>query len=60
MTQLINQLRMFAKDESGQDLLEYALLVALIALVAFAAVQLAGQNVSTIFNSIAGKLTTTA
>ena len=56
MTQLISRLRMLAKDESGQDLLEYALLVALIALVAFAAVQLAGQSVSTIFNSIATQL----
>ncbi len=53
---LINQLRQFAKDESGQDLLEYALLVALIALVAFGAVQAAGGSVSTIFNNIASKL----
>jgi pilus assembly protein Flp/PilA len=56
MTQLINRLRMFAMDDSGQDLLEYALLVALIALVAFAAVQLAGKNVSTVFNNIATQL----
>jgi pilus assembly protein Flp/PilA len=56
MTQLISQLRMFAKDESGQDLLEYALLVALIALVAYAGVALAGTNVSTIFTNIANKL----
>jgi Flp pilus assembly pilin Flp len=56
MTQLINRLRMFAMDDSGQDLLEYALLVALIALVAFAAVQLAGQRVSGIFNNIATQL----
>ncbi len=34
---LVNRLRGLAKDESGQDLLEYALLVALIALVAVAA-----------------------
>ncbi len=53
---LINQLRTFAKDESGQDLLEYALLVALIALVAFGAVQLAGTSVNTIFNNIPTKL----
>jgi pilus assembly protein Flp/PilA len=58
MTTLINQLRMFAKDESGQDLLEYALLVALIALVAFGAVTLAGTNVSKIFNNIATQLGT--
>ena len=33
------------KNDAGQDLLEYALLVALIALVAVGAVTLAGKNV---------------
>ena len=42
--------------EDGQDLLEYALLVALIALVAIAAVTAAGGSVKTIFQSIADKL----
>lgn len=56
MSMVINKLRMFANDESGQDLLEYALLVALIALVAFGAVTLAGQKVSAIFTQIAGQL----
>jgi pilus assembly protein Flp/PilA len=53
---LINHLRALTRDESGQDLLEYALLVALIALVAFGAVQLAGGSVNTIFSNIATKL----
>jgi len=53
---LVNQLRLFVKDDSGQDLLEYALLVALIALVAFGAVQVAGTQVSTIFTSITNQL----
>ncbi len=53
---LVNYFRSFAKDESGQDLLEYALLVALIALVAFGAVQLAGTSVNTIFTNIANAL----
>jgi pilus assembly protein Flp/PilA len=56
MTTLINRLRMLANNDEGQDLLEYALLVALIALVAFGAVKLAGQNVNTIFGNIAGQL----
>jgi len=43
-------------DDSGQDLLEYALLVALIALVAFGAVKLAGNSVNTIFSNIASQL----
>jgi pilus assembly protein Flp/PilA len=54
----INRVRTFVNDDSGQDLLEYALLVALIALVAFAAVQMAGNSVNTIFGNIATKLTT--
>jgi pilus assembly protein Flp/PilA len=56
MTTLINRLRTFSRDEEGQDLLEYALLVALIALVAFGAVKLAGGSVNTIFSNIATQL----
>ena len=55
--QLVNFVKSFARNDEGQDLLEYALLVALIALVAVAAVTAAGSSVSTIFTSIAGKLT---
>jgi pilus assembly protein Flp/PilA len=58
--QLVNFVKSFARNEEGQDLLEYALLVALIALVAIAAVTAAGTSVSTIFQTIAGKLTTAA
>jgi Flp pilus assembly pilin Flp len=58
MTTLINRLRMFSRNEEGQDLLEYALLVALIALVAFGAVKLAGGSVNTIFGNIATQLGT--
>jgi len=36
-------------DESGQDLLEYALLVALIALVAFGAITSVGTTINTVF-----------
>jgi pilus assembly protein Flp/PilA len=55
--QLVNFVKSFAHNDEGQDLLEYALLVALIALVAIAAVTAAGGSVSTIFTSIAAKLT---
>ena len=53
---LINRLRSFARNEEGQDLIEYALLVALIALVAVLAVTRAGGAVNTIFTSIADSL----
>jgi len=54
--QLVNTVKSFIRNDEGQDLLEYALLVALIALVAIAAVTAAGGSVSTIFQSIADKL----
>jgi pilus assembly protein Flp/PilA len=54
--QLVNFVKSFVRNDEGQDLLEYALLVALIALVAIAAVTAAGTSVSTIFQSIADKL----
>ena len=57
MFQLVNYVKSFARNEEGQDLLEYALLVALIALIAIGAVGLAGNSVSTIFTAIAGSLT---
>jgi pilus assembly protein Flp/PilA len=56
MSNLINFVKSFSKKEEGQDLLEYALLVALIALIAIGAVQMAGGSVSTIFTSIATQL----
>ena len=58
MTQILNLVTWFGRNEDGQDLLEYALLVALIALVAIGAVGLAGKSVSAIFTSIANSLTT--
>ncbi len=56
----IARLRKFARADEGQDLLEYALLVALIALVAVGAITLAGTNVNTIFGRIAAALTPAA
>ena len=39
----------FPKSEDGQDLLEYGLLAALIAIVAFGAVSAVGQTVYNVF-----------
>jgi Flp pilus assembly pilin Flp len=41
--------RKFTRTDDGQDLLEYALLVALIALVAIGAVAAVGQTIYTVF-----------
>jgi len=57
---LMKRLHRFASDDQGQDLIEYALLVGLISLVAVVAIALAGTNVNTIFTNIAGKLANAA
>ena len=50
---LANWLRARFDDERGASLVEYALLVALIAVVCIAAITLLGNNASTKFNSVA-------
>ena len=60
MSQLVAFVKSFARNEEGQDLLEYALLVALIALIAIGAVGTAGQAVNTIFSNVASALSGTA
>jgi pilus assembly protein Flp/PilA len=45
-------------DESGQDLIEYALVAALIALGATAAMNSLATNISTAFSTVGSKLTT--
>ena len=52
----IARLRALLRDTSGQDLLEYALLVALIALVCVAVVTSTGTNVQGNFEKISTKL----
>jgi Flp pilus assembly pilin Flp len=52
----ITGLKKFARADEGQDLLEYALLVALIALVSVTVIGVAGTNVKAIFTSIGAQL----
>jgi Flp pilus assembly pilin Flp len=51
---LYTRFQTMTASEEGQDLLEYALLVALIALVCVGAVTLAGKNVNTQLGTAAG------
>jgi len=53
----INRLRTLVRNEDGQDLIEYALLVALISLVAVVAIGTAGSAVNSVFTQIATQLT---
>jgi pilus assembly protein Flp/PilA len=57
---LMARMRAFVADDSGQDLLEYALLVGLIALVAVLAVTSTGTSVNNIFQAISNSLANVA
>ena len=57
---LMNHVNAFVRDEEGQDLIEYALLVALISLVCVLALTEAGTQVNNIFTAITDKLTDAA
>lgn len=56
MLRLVTYLQSLARGDEGQDLLEYALLIALIALVAIGAVTAAGLKVDAVFKDIAAKI----
>ena len=53
---LATYLRARFEDERGASLVEYALLVALIAVVCIAAVTLLGKNASTKFSSVGSSI----
>ncbi len=44
------------QDESGQDLIEYALVAAIIALAAVAAMSALASNISNAFSAVGSKL----
>jgi pilus assembly protein Flp/PilA len=48
----------FIGDQSGQDLVEYALVLALIALAATVSMKTLATNIGTAFTSVGTKLTT--
>jgi len=51
-------LRRMVADEKGQDLIEYALVVALIAFAAAAGMTTVATKINAAFTNIVGKLTT--
>ena len=53
-----DSLRRIVADESGQDLIEYALVVALIAFAAAAGMTTVATKINTAFTNIGTKLTT--
>jgi Flp pilus assembly pilin Flp len=53
---MFNRVLKWLSTERGASMVEYALLVVLIALIALIAVQLAGQEVSGVFSEISSEL----
>jgi pilus assembly protein Flp/PilA len=51
-------IRRFVLDEAGQDVVEYGLLIATIAIVVLIGVGLFGSSVNTWFKSLASHITT--
>lgn len=56
MVNAIARFRALLRDDKGQDLIEYALLAGLIALVAVGAITTAGTEVNAIWGDITGAL----
>ncbi|TME97793.1 MAG: Flp family type IVb pilin [Chloroflexi bacterium] len=49
----------FLSDESGQDVVEYGLLIATIAIVVLIGVGVFGSQINAWFQNLAGRITTT-
>lgn len=56
LTALRGQFARWRRDERGQALTEYGLILALIAIVVIAALAAIGDNLKTLFENIAGSL----
>ena len=55
---MIEFIKKFIRDEEGQDLVEYALLLVFIALAAIAVLPTLGKAVNNVFSQSASTLTT--
>jgi len=53
---MLSTLTSMLRDEEGATMVEYGLLVALIAMVALVAVKVLGTNLSSLFSSAAGSV----
>ena len=56
MTKLAARLQMLRSREEGAGMVEYALLVALIAIIALAGVRLLGTGLNTFFSNLSADL----
>jgi Flp pilus assembly pilin Flp len=55
----MDSVRTFLRDEDGQDVVEYGLLIATIAIVVLLGVGFFGSQIRDWFTTLAGRITTT-
>ena len=55
----MESVKLFIREEDGQDVVEYGLLIATIAIVVLIGVGIFGNSVRGWFESLAGRITTT-
>jgi pilus assembly protein Flp/PilA len=53
---MLSYVKKFVRGEEGATMVEYGLMLALIAVVCITAVTLIGTNASAMFNTVAGQL----
>jgi pilus assembly protein Flp/PilA len=56
MNRMLTRATRWVRDDRGQDLIEYALLAALIALAAVVAMTATGTSINDLFNTVSGRL----
>jgi pilus assembly protein Flp/PilA len=54
----MNLVRQFIYEEDGQDVVEYGLLIATIAIVVLIGVGIFGNNINAWFQALSGRITT--
>ncbi len=54
---MLHMLRQLWIQDDGQDVAEYALMLAVVLLIVVASVSAIGTNANTVFNSVASQLT---
>ncbi len=54
---MLNLLWRLWSEDDGQDIAEYALMLAVVLLIVLASVSAIGTNANTVFNSVASQLT---
>ncbi len=57
--EMVGYLERFLREEEGQDIVEYGLLIATIAIVVLITVGAFGNAIAAWFNTLAAKITTT-